>query len=479
LDKLYANKNPQIGMALSALHGIPSGGEDFQRQSPRLHFEPLMRYLKVILVGACGLGILWLLMVWLLAPDEVTNQYLPTALQKTDQEKSVVEVPVKKKTDAPVLTNRHSVELTGATNLAREFPGEKPSPEPATGLAGNFGSSNKPQEPNEERNSSFEKEKVGPFDQLKNSIGIWTTKAGTVLIDDKHSKTGKQCLQLTGGENSIVTLEIAGKLQLPSELTFFAERWTSQSPFTFRILAEREDGRKEIYDGDNEIRVGRTFQNHVKVQLSAGVKRLQFSCTSPSNTGILIDDLRISPSRPAEIENEPNAESSKPQEPPPDLEDRAALARVLANAIDEREMKARTVKGKKQLMQNDKPFTGWAKRMRGNSGKVEELGLYRGGLKNGPWAKWFAGKRFSELGLFRQGQRHGLYVTWYGSGKKKDSINYENDLEHGPVITWYGSGKKWKEGNHKHGERDGVWVTYDGRGKERNRQRYENGNPLD
>jgi hypothetical protein len=320
---------------------------------------------------------------------------------------------------------------------------------------------------------------AGPFDQIKNSIGTWTTKAGTVLIDDKHSKTGKQCLHLAGGDKSTVTLEVAGNFQAPSELSFWAERWTSQSPFTFRILSEREDGRKKIYDGDNEIRVGRTFQNHVKVQLSAGVKRLQFSCTSPSNTGILIDDLRISPSRPAEIENEPHAESSKPQEPSPDLEDRAALARVLANAIDEREMKALTVKGKKQLMQNDKPFTGWAKRMRGNSGKVEELGLYRGGLKNGPWAKWFAGKRFSELGLFRQGQRHGLYVTWYGSGKKKDSINYENDLEHGAVITWYGSGKKWKEGNHKHGEKDGVWVTYDGRGKERNRQTYENGNPLD
>jgi hypothetical protein len=466
-------------MALTELRGVSYGSEESRIQSPRLLLALRMRYLKVILVGSCGLGILWLFMVWLLAPDEVTNQYLPTALQKSDEEKSGGEVVVKKKTYAPVPTNRHSAELTGATDTAVESPEEKPLPEPATGIAGNTGSSNKPQEPNEERNSSFEKRNAGPFDQFKNSMGTWTTKAGTVLIDDKHSKTGKQCLQLTGGENSIVTLEIAGKFQVPSELTFFAERWTSQSPFSFRISADRGEDWKEIYDGDNEIRVGRTFLNHVKVQLSAGIKRLQFSCTSPSNTGILIDDLRISPSRPAEIENEPHAESSKPQEPPPDLEDRTALDRVLANAIDEREMKARTVKGEKQLMQNDKPFTGWAKRIRGNSGKVEELGLYRDGLKNGPWAKWFAGKRFSELGLFRQGQRHGLYVTWYGSGKKKDSISYENDLEHGPVFTWYSSGKKWKEGNHKHGEKDGVWVTYDGRGKERYRQTYENGNPLD
>ena len=465
-------------MALPELRGVSFGSEESRIQTPRLLLALRMRYLKVILVGACGLGILWLLMVWLLVPDEVTNQYLPTALQKSDEEKSVVEVPAKKKTDAPVLTNRHSVELTGATNLAREFPGEKPSPEPATGLAGNFGSSNKPQEPNEERNSSFEKEKVGPFDQLKNSIGIWTTKAGTVLIDDKHSKTGKQCLQLTGGENSIVTLEIAGKLQVPSELTFFAERWTSQSPFSFRISANREEGWKEIYDGDKKIR-GYGTGTLVKIPLSLGIKRLQFSCTSPPNTGILIDDMRIAPYHPAEIGNEPDAESTKPQEPPPDLEDRATLARLLANAIDDRKLRFRTVNGKEQVLQDDKPFTGWAKHMRGNSGKVEKLRLYQDGLRDGPWAKWFAGKRFRELGLFRQGQKHGLYVTWYGSGKKKDEINYEHDLEHGPITTWYGSGKKRQVGHHKHGEKDGVWITYNTKGIEAIRQRYENGNPLD
>ena len=439
-----------------------------------------MRLLKVILAGSCCLGILWALMVWFLAPDEITNNYLPTALQTSKEETGILEIPEKNKTNAQLPKKDHSDELIEKTNPASE-PSElvnKVSPQPDLTLADGITSSTKPQEPNEESNSSFEKAPPGPFDQLKNSIGTWTTKAGTVLIDDKHSKTGKQCLQLTGGENSIVTLEIAGKLQVPSELSFFAERWTSQSPFSFRISAGRGEGWKEIYDGDKKIRGYRTG-TLVKIPLSVGIKRLQFSCTSPPNTGILIDDLRIAPSHPAEIGNEPNAKSTKPQEPPPDLEDRTTLSRILATAIDEKEMKVRTVKGKKQLMQNDKPFTGWAKRMRGNSGKVEELGLYRDGLKDGAWAKWFSGKRFRELGLFRQGQRHGLYVTWYGSGKKKDAINYENDLEHGPITTWYGSGKKWKEGHHKHGEKDGIWVTYDGRGKERNRQTYENGNPLD
>ena len=312
-----------------------------------------MRLLKVILAGSCCLGILWALIVWLLAPDEITNNYLPTALQTSKEETGTLGVPEKNKTNALLPNKDPSDELIEKTNPAGESSElvNKVSPQPYLTLEDGITSSTKPKEQNEESNSSFEKVLPGKFDQLKNSIGTWTTKAG--------------------------------------------------------------------------------------------------------------------------------AESTKPQEPPPDLEDRATLNRILASAIDEREMKVRTGKGKKQLMQNDKPFTGWAKHMRGNSGKVEELGLYRDGLKDGPWARWFSGKRFRELGLFRQGQRHGLYVTWYGSGKKKDAINYENDLEHGPTTTWYGSGKKWKEGHHKHGEKDGIWVTYDGRGKERNRQTYENGNPLD
>ena len=465
-------------MAFSTPNGIPSGSEDLQRQSPRIHFEPLMRYLKAILVGTCGLGLIWILMVWLLAPEEFTNHYLPDALQTSKEEISALDAPVKKKTNASPPTNNLSDEFTGTTKLEIKSP-EKASPPPVTVLAYGITSSSKPQEPNKESNTSFEKVQAGPFDQIKNSIGTWTTKAGTVLIDDKHSKTGKQCLNLAGGDKSTVSLEVAGNFQAPSELSFWAKRWTSQSPFTFRISADRGENWIEIYDGDNEIRLGRTFLNHVKVPLGTEIKRLQFSCTSPPNTGILIDDLRISPILSEGIGNELKTEPTRPLEPPPDLEDRTTLARVLANAIDEREMKASTVKGKKQLMQNDKPFTGWAKRMRGNSREVEELGLYRDGLKNGPWAKWFSGKRFHELGLFRQGQRHGLYITWYGSGKRKDAIHYENDLEHGPVTTWYSSGKKRQEGHYKHGEKDGLWITFNNRGLETNRQRHENGNPLD
>ncbi len=149
--------------------------------------------------------------------------------------------------------------------------------------------------------TSFEKAKAGPVDQLETSVGIWKTEFGKMIIDDKHAKTGKQCLQLTGGEESTVTLHLTPEVKTASELTFRAERWTSRAPFSFRITADLGKGWKEIYSGDDKIKVGRAFLNHVKVGLPVGSKRLQFSCSSPPNTGTLIDDLRIAPIQPQEI----------------------------------------------------------------------------------------------------------------------------------------------------------------------------------
>ena len=154
---------------------------------------------------------------------------------------------------------------------------------------------------NEGSSFGFEKAKAGPFEQLKTSIGIWRSEAGRVLVDGKHAKTGKQCLQLAGGKESTVTLGLAEAVETASELTFWAERWTSRSPFSFRIAVDQGKGLQEIYDGSKTIRVGRAFLNHVKVGLPVGVKRLQFNCSSPPDTGILIDDLRIAPKQPQEV----------------------------------------------------------------------------------------------------------------------------------------------------------------------------------
>ena len=193
--------------------------------------------------------------------------------------------------------------LIETRNLADDFPEvvKELSEKLAKAFADGFANTPEPQESNEESDTSFEKAQDGPFNQLKTSIGTWKSEVGTIIIDNKHAKTGKQCLQLTGGKESIVTLDIAEAVKTASELTFWAERWTSRAPFSFRIAADGRTGWREIYAGDKKIRVGRAFLNHVKVGLPVGIKRLQFSCSSPPNTGILIDDLLIAPIQPQEI----------------------------------------------------------------------------------------------------------------------------------------------------------------------------------
>ncbi len=160
--------------------------------------------------------------------------------------------------------------------------------------------------PNRESESNsaagFEQAEPGGFDRLETRIGTWIPTSGATIIDHKHAKTGKHCLQLTGGKRTSVTLRIAKPLESTSDLTFWAERWTKRSPFSFRIERNTKAGWKEIFNGDKQIRVGRPFLSFVRVSLKdTNTRQLRFTVTSPPNTGILIDEVRITPARPQKI----------------------------------------------------------------------------------------------------------------------------------------------------------------------------------
>ena len=148
----------------------------------------------------------------------------------------------------------------------------------------------------------FEAAKSGSFEQLETELGTWTPEAGRTIVDNKHAKTGKHCLQLTGSDKTSVILNVAGDVDTSGLLSFWAERWTVRQPFSFRIEKQTDVGWQEIYVGDDKVRVGRAFLNHVEIPLGDdGIKQLRFTVTSPPNTGILIDDLRIAPARPQKI----------------------------------------------------------------------------------------------------------------------------------------------------------------------------------
>lgn len=153
-----------------------------------------------------------------------------------------------------------------------------------------------------EWSAGFEKAEAGEFKQLVTSLGNWVPSHGRTIVDDKHAKTGKQCLQLTGGNRTAIELEVASSVDTSGVMTFWAERWTSRSPFTFRIEKYSAGRWVEIHNGDRTVRVGRSFLNYVKVPLAdPKISKLRFSCSSPPDTGILIDDIRIAPARPQKI----------------------------------------------------------------------------------------------------------------------------------------------------------------------------------
>ena len=143
---------------------------------------------------------------------------------------------------------------------------------------------------------TFETLPRGPFTELSTGIGRWSTLSGIAAIDPTHAKSGKQCLWIQGGEQTVVELELSDEVDRTGDLRFWAERWTSRGPFEFRIEKETNDGWVEIFNGDQTVRVGREFLNHVRVPLrDESIRRLRIRCASPNETGVLIDDLRIAP----------------------------------------------------------------------------------------------------------------------------------------------------------------------------------------
>ncbi len=72
----------------------------------------------------------------------------------------------------------------------------------------------------------FDDLSAGDFETLSSAVGQWQVKEGRCLIDNQHAKSGKQCLQLAGGESTVVELEVAEGVDTSGTLSFWAERWT-------------------------------------------------------------------------------------------------------------------------------------------------------------------------------------------------------------------------------------------------------------
>ena len=130
----------------------------------------------------------------------------------------------------------------------------------------------------------FDELQAGDFKTL-DSRWSWQVVKGRCLIDDQHAKTGRQCLQLSGGESTVVELGLSEAVDTSGKLSFWAERWTARQPFSCRIEKYSQGKWTEIYNGDREVIVGRAFKAFVTFPRDAEIEKLSFG-DQPSDTGV-------------------------------------------------------------------------------------------------------------------------------------------------------------------------------------------------
>ncbi len=123
---------------------------------------------------------------------------------------------------------------------------------------------------------------------------------GHVSIHTQHRKSGRQSLRIHGGEDRGFEIAFEQDDFPEAVVSFWAERWTARSPFRFRVLGWVDGTWQEVYRGDEAIAVG-GFDTQVRFALPAGTERLRFLSSTPADSGIMIDDLRIGEAVPMRI----------------------------------------------------------------------------------------------------------------------------------------------------------------------------------
>ena len=160
--------------------------------------------------------------------------------------------------------------------------------------------------------TGFEEFPAGEIRTLEADSFAINAESGHAEIEAKHPRQGKHCLHLLGGRDRSVDFHFP-ELDIGGTVVMFpAERWTSRSPFSFRIQIPKGEGWQEVHNGDR-VRVGRGYRNRVVFRLpEQPIHRLRFVCTSPPNSGLLIDDFTIERARPMTAQRITLAQNTTP-----------------------------------------------------------------------------------------------------------------------------------------------------------------------
>jgi antitoxin component YwqK of YwqJK toxin-antitoxin module len=145
-----------------------------------------------------------------------------------------------------------------------------------------------------------------------------------------------------------------------------------------------------------------------------------------------------------------------------------------------------------------KPYTGWVKRMWSN-GQIRTLIQLKDGKLDGLRTYWHENGQKREEVNFMNGKRDGLWTEWYENGQKEFEENYKDGKSDGNGAWWHKNGQKKFEENYKDGKLmtvvawkpngekcpvtnvvngNGVWVWYNDDGTENSRHTFKDGEEV-
>ena len=151
--------------------------------------------------------------------------------------------------------------------------------------------------------------------------------------------------------------------------------------------------------------------------------------------------------------------------------------KIIAEAIDVNTIQKRGKRGEElyYALNEQTPYTGWAKGMRDN-GQIQYLAQIEDGKLHGPATFWHDnGQKNSEFN-FKDGKLHGFQIGWYENGQRQSEGNYE-DGKIMSVVVWKPNGEKCPVTNVKDG--NGVWVWYNKDGTEARRSTFKDGERVE
>lgn len=136
----------------------------------------------------------------------------------------------------------------------------------------------------------FENLPAGGVSSQGGAYGTFAAAEGNAVILESNARSGKKAMRIMGGKDKAVLLTLAQTLKETGQLSFWAERWTSNGPFDFRVSAVTPKGEVTLKPAGQAVT---KRYSEMVVTLPAGTTAVRFVCTSADAGGVLVDDMEL------------------------------------------------------------------------------------------------------------------------------------------------------------------------------------------